>query len=304
MNEFDVHRDDMDLEGTVRPLTDREVEHVLSGRPSGARPEAEALLAFIETLRSSGTGRPPRPDAALTAVFAEGLTADLPPPPAWAVPPDREPPLEARRARTRWSIRSPRILTAVNAMFGTLVGKVVFAAAIAVASIGGAHSAGVIDVPRLPDHWHAVDRANERDGAGADGHHDRGGQVPDRSPAAGPAGDHDGGTEPSGRRTRKRDADGAGDMQYGDGVDGGRVSDRATSGEPRQDGEEFGRSTADEALDGTPAEPHAGDADPGRSGQPQDRAPVREANVRAERASLDLPTAPAGANDARKGPQP
>ncbi len=37
-------------------------------------------------------------------------------------------------------------------------------------------------------------------------------------------------------------------------MDGSDVADRATSGEPQEDGQSFGSSIADEALEGTPAE--------------------------------------------------
>jgi len=295
----------MDPEGALAPLTDREVEGILRGRPPKGRPEVEALLAFVEMLRCSRTDRPARPDAALSAAFAEGLPADLPPPPAWAVPPELEPLSEIGRWPIRWTIGRRRLQTAVNVMLGTMVGKVMFGAAIVTASVGGAHAAGVIDVPRLPDRWHAVERANEWDVGGADQHHGRGGQAPSPSPTAGPAGDHDSEREPGGRNARSRDADQAPDIQPGTGVDGDRASERATNGEPRPDGEELGRRTADEARDGTPGVRSAGGADAGTSGQPQSRgrAPATKANPGAEHAGPDHRPHPRARTMPAKRPQ-
>ncbi|HEX6232410.1 MAG TPA: hypothetical protein VFZ63_04720 [Jiangellaceae bacterium] len=134
--------------------------------------------------------------------------------------------------------RRRSMLTALSSALATLTGKVVLGTAVAAASVGAAHSAGVIDVPGLPDTSPAVESpavdAPGLDGTTA-GDPNPGGTAPDR-----PAG---------------ADGNGAPD---GSGVDGDDVSDRATSGEPQDDGRAFGTSVAEDATDGTAADDRAG----------------------------------------------
>ncbi|HEX6234549.1 MAG TPA: hypothetical protein VFZ63_15590 [Jiangellaceae bacterium] len=125
--------------------------------------------------------------------------------------------------------RRQRMLETLSAFVATLTGKLVLGTAALAASVGGVHAAGVVDVPGLPDRGSAVVDVP----AVVDGPAD----------AADPAG-------------------GRPDVETGQptdpGVDGSSVSDRATSGEPQEDGKAFGTSVADEATDGTPAEGIAG----------------------------------------------
>jgi hypothetical protein len=113
------------------------------------------------------------------------------------------------------------MLETLGAFVATLTGKVVLGTAAVAASVGGAHAAGVVDVPGLPD---------------------RGTVVVD-APAVDEAADQSG-SRPDVETGQPADP----------GVDGSSVSDRATSDEPQDDGKAFGTSVADEATDGTPAE--------------------------------------------------
>jgi hypothetical protein len=205
----------MDSERTRVPLTDADVERVLTGRlPEGAddvRPDVEALQAFVRGLRSSRTHCPPPPDAALTAVFAHGLAADLPPPPEWAAAPDAE----------CLPDRSPRVLAAARAVLGTVTAKVVLGAAFAVVSVSGAYAAGVIEVPRVPDRGHTVDHLSDQDRADT------------RAPVVRrPRTDHTAPDTPSGQH-----------------VDAGRASDRAKRGEPQRAPADRGRRRPEKARE-------------------------------------------------------
>lgn len=125
--------------------------------------------------------------------------------------------------------RRHRMLATLSTVLTTLTGKVVLGTAIAAAGVGAAHSAGVIDVPGLPDTAPAVE-----------------------SPAVEtPASDH--AVDGSG-------GDGAsnGSAPGDPGVDGDEVSDRATSGEPQEDGRDFGTDIAEDATEGTPADGRIG----------------------------------------------
>jgi hypothetical protein len=129
------------------------------------------------------------------------------------------------------------MLEALSAFVATLTGKVVLGTAAVAASVGGAHVGGVIDVPGLPDHAPAT--------------------VVD-APAVDEAEDQ---------------SESRPDVQTGQpndpGVDGSSISERATSGEPQDDGRAFGTSVAEEATEGTPAEDLAGN----RGGVAQDVRP-------------------------------
>lgn len=158
--------------------------------------------------------------------------------------------------------RRRRMLTVLGTALTTLTGKVVLGTAIAAAGVGAAHSSGVVDVPGLPDKAPAVE-----------------------SPAVDtPASDHavdspGGGDAPDGR--------GAGNdsLAPGDaGVDGDEVSDRATSGEPQEDGREFGTSIAEDATSGTPADGAVGGTD---AGQPE--TPAGNADTADEHTPDELP---------------
>lgn len=112
--------------------------------------------------------------------------------------------------------RRRTMLTSLSTFVATLTGKIVLGTAVAAAGVGSAHAAGAVDVPGLPDRPSVVEEAPP--------------DLPDN------AGEPDGGAPDS------------------PGVDGSEVADRATSGEPQEDGQSFGESIADEAVEGTPAE--------------------------------------------------
>jgi hypothetical protein len=131
------------------------------------------------------------------------------------------------------------MLTALSSALATLTGKVVLGTAVAAASVGAAHSAGVVDVPGLPDTTPAVE-SPAVDQPGLNG---------------ATAGDPRSGGSAS-ERPAGADGNGAPDEP---GVDGDDVSDRATSGEPQDDGSAFGTSVAEDATDGIPAEDLTGE---------------------------------------------
>ena len=178
----------------------------------------DRLAAFLHRLgQVDDLPRPRVVRPELTAIFEHGvpaggtspLGADLPKP------------------------RRRRMLTVLSTALTTLTGKVVLGTAIAAAGVGAAHSAGVVDVPGLPEKAPAVE-----------------------SPAVDtPASDHAVDSPGSGGASDSRGAaNGSGDP----GVDGDEVSDRATSGEPQEDGREFGTSIAEDATSGTPADGRVG----------------------------------------------
>lgn len=193
-------------------LDDRTIEQLLAGRPVGERADLQALSSFVDTLRSASTTEPAVVRPELVAVFETGLATDEAP----LIAANEKPILNTPRRR--------RMLETLAAFVATLTGKVVLGTAAVAAGVGGAHAAGVVDVPGLPDRTPPA--------------------VVD-TPAVDDAAD-------------QSDDHGRPDVEIGEsddpGVDGGTVSDRATSGEPQEDGKAFGSSVADEATEGTPAE--------------------------------------------------
>lgn len=161
--------------------------------------------------------------------------------------------------------RRQRMLTALGTFLATLTGKVVLGTAAAAASVGAAHAVGVVDVPGLPDKAAVVELPAEEN-----------------------AGDNG--------------PDGRSDVESGQpsspGVDGGAVSDRATSGEPREDGKAFGTSVAEEAVEGTPAEGRPGSGGAGTDPRPE--APADGTDV----ADEHRPSTPTGGSSVANDPAP
>ncbi|MPZ61277.1 MAG: hypothetical protein GEU93_08270 [Propionibacteriales bacterium] len=221
------HYDELDGHLTDELLDDRIVEQLLAGRLSGERPDLQELSVFVTALHSMPTTLPTVVRPELAAIFETGLApgnGELSP--VVADQPIRQTP------------RSRRMLKALSAFVATLAGKAVLGTATVAVGVGGAHAAGVVDVPGLPD----------------------------RAPATvvdAPADDTD--TPEQGDDRSGRPAD--------PGVDGGSVSERSTSGEPQEDGKAFGTSVAEEATDGTPAEDVANQGDAAQDQQPDTPAP-------------------------------
>lgn len=216
------HYNDLDGHMVNEVLDDRTIEQLLAGRLDRERADLQALSSFITTLRSASTTAPAVVRPELVAIFETGQAAGEVSPKATHQP-------ISRTSRRR------RMLETLSAFVATLTGKVVLGTAAVAASVGGAHAAGVVDVPGLPD---------------------RGTVVVD-APAVDEAADQSG-SSPDVETGQPADP----------GVDGDNVSDRATSGEPQDDGKEFGTSVADEATDGTPAEDLANGGDPAEDRQP------------------------------------
>lgn len=210
-------------------LDDRIVEEVIAGRLVGERADLQALSSFVNALRSMPATMPPVVRPELVTVFETGLSPGDASPAADPVPSSRIP-------------RRRRMLETLSAFVATLAGKVVLGTAAVAASVGGVHAAGVVEVPGLPDRAPAavVDVPAAEDAAGE-------------------------GSERSGGRPEVA----TGQQPDSPGVDGSTISERATSGEPQEDGKAFGTSIADEATEGTPAE-----GLPGNGGDAaQDRQP-------------------------------
>lgn len=142
--------------------------------------------------------------------------------------------------------RRRRMLTVLSTALTTLTGKVVLGTAIAAAGVGAAHSAGVVDVPGLPDNAPALERPAVD------------------TPASDHAVDSPGGDGASDGRGAANDSGAPGDP----GVDGEEVSDRATSGDPQEDGRGFGTSIAEDATSGTAADGRVGGVSTGQQDVP------------------------------------
>jgi hypothetical protein len=188
---------------------------------STTRSAGDRLAAFTHELSQANELAEPRVvRRELAAVFEHGLPDD-----ASAVPAADLPASSRRR----------RVLTTLSGVLATVTGKVVLGTAIAAASVGAAHSTGVVDVPGLPDMAPAVESPDV--------------ELPDQANNDHPESDVQSGTTGS---------------PESPGVDGTEVSDRATSGEPQEDGKAFGTSIADEATEGTPAEGKVGGSSSGK----------------------------------------
>ncbi len=208
-------------------------------------PSAEDRLAAFtrELSQASDLAEPKVVRHELATVFEHGVPNDV------STVPGADLPTYSRRRR---------MLTTLSGVLATLTGKVVLGTAVAAASVGAAHSAGVVDIPGLPDT--AVEAPDV--------------ELPDE------AGEH--GSDSDG------DQPGTTGAPDSPGVDGSDVADRATSGEPTEDGKEFGTSIADEATEGTPAEDRPGGADSGQT----------ESTPGSETADEQTPDeTPAGEND-------
>jgi len=182
----------------------------------------------------------------LAAVFEHGVPNDVGTVPAADLP---------TRSRRK------RVLTTLSGVLATITGKVVLGTAVAAASVGAVHTAGVVDVPGLPDTAPAVE-SPDVDAPGPDHAND----------------------EKSGG------VSGTTGTPDSPGVDGGDVSDRATSGEPQEDGKAFGKSIAEEATEGTPAEGKVG----GSESRPD--VPAGGTDTAHEHMPDDTPSPPAPAD--------
>jgi hypothetical protein len=206
-------------------LDDRTVEELLAGRLPGERADLQVLALFVTSMRSLPATEPAVVRPELAAIFDTGLASgngDVSP-----ATTDHPIPHTSRRRR---------MLETLSAFLVTLTGKVVLGTAAVAASVGGAHAAGAVDVPGLPDRAPAVVEAPAVEDAAEQS--DNRPEVESGQPEA-------------------------------PGVDGTSVSERATDGEPQEDGKAFGTSVAEEAVEGTPAEGLP--ADRGEAGQ--DRQP-------------------------------
>jgi len=140
MTTDDVHGDDM-----AHPeLSDEQLAALLDGNsdaPAG-HPVADAIIRARQQLEAEPA---PTPGAALSEFLGVGRVA--PPIPQSVA----DGALLEFPPETDDSPRRTPVLTSLSAFIGTLTGKLLVSSTIAAASVGGAHAAGVVDIPGLPD---------------------------------------------------------------------------------------------------------------------------------------------------------
>ena len=273
MSDFDVHPDDMN---DPWDLDERAVEDVLAGRAPRGRDDLDHLAAAVRDVRAEAVAHPPRVDAQLAHAFAHGMDAAEPAdePAAALAPAAGEP---ATGTPHPWigglRRRSRRMVAMLSTLLGSVVAKVALGTAAAVAGVGGAHAAGVVDVPGLPD---------RAEGAVA-GEQVEVEEEAEAEEAEDVENDETEGTEPEDAEADTDDVateeEGNGDAENGDaepGVDGEEVSDWASNPDehedvpdPRDGGPDFGQHVRDQAIEGTPAE----DVVPDDAGPPEGAGP-------------------------------
>ena len=206
---------------------DDTIENILAGRPAAGQ---EPLASFVTDVRTAAEGPLPEASAALTAVFAEGLSIEV------------QAPVHLAPAPKRRTKRMIELLLAKLAAAG-LVAKAGLAAGALTLGATAAAATGAVDLPDLPggsSDEHRVD-ANHRGGVN---------EVEEADVA--------------------EDEDAGNEAETPEQADFGKsVSDRATSGEPQEDGRSFGESVSTEAQQRAatqgqrPAETPTADNNPG-----------------------------------------
>jgi hypothetical protein len=219
---MDVDRNDDDLD-------DETVEQLLRGTYRGDDADLERLASLVGEFRTEvDTHAPAIPSAELTAIFTTGEVPGRPERPRMITP------------LTPMSVWR-RVGARASAVMATVAGKILVGTVAVAAGIGGAHSTGAVDVPGLPDRPPPVKEDAPpvddppTDGGAEDGQSDDSAEHADNEPPL-----------------ERIDTNAEPDPVNLPGVDGRTVSDRATSGEPTEDGRDFGQTIADEATDGTP----------------------------------------------------
>lgn len=175
------------------------------------------------------------------------------------------------------------MLNTISAFVATVAGKAVLTTAAVAVGVGGVHATGVVDVPGLPDPAPSVDV----DAPAVD-------DVPRQD-------DHGQSDTDTAQTDRP-------------GVDGDDISDRAQSGEPQENGREFGGSVADEAREGTPAEDRPRNqgadsderrpSDPPAGGDPDVPSPGEPGNSAGDDSAPVSPNAPDAADEDRSDDPP
>jgi hypothetical protein len=220
-------------------------DDLLAGRYAGNSDELQEFAAWLNQLRGATAGQlsVPQPSSELQHLFDTGEFPQG----------SRRVRREAARVASRRRL-TRRTLTGTSALAVTLAGKTLIGAVAVAAGLGGAHATGVVDIPGLPDRVPPAVEAPPVDVPPADA------PPADVPPAdAPPADDSD-----DDQSTTNSDGETGADADR-PGVDGDNVSDRATSGEPAEDGKSFGKSVSEEAVDGT-----SGEGRPGNRGSAAD----------------------------------
>jgi hypothetical protein len=114
-------------------LTDAQIDALVDGQPLDGTPTA--FGDFVSAIRAESAATPPvQPGNDLADFFARvELTVSTP------------------VALSAGPSRGKRMFAVVSAFVATATGKLVLGTALAAATVGGAHAAGVVDVPLLPD---------------------------------------------------------------------------------------------------------------------------------------------------------
>ena len=138
--------------GDMEPnhLSDEQIEGLLAGLSTTSAEEPIAL--FVEELRETLTtqgGTQPTP--ALAEYLGVTPAGVMFPPDTHRVDEIEIVDLRATSAPSRKKHKMFTSFTSFTAFAGTAVGKIAFGTAVAAASVAGAHSVGIVDVPILPD---------------------------------------------------------------------------------------------------------------------------------------------------------
>jgi hypothetical protein len=141
MTTDDVHGDDMPHD----ELSDEQLAGLLDGGSTDAdgHPVADALL---RARRELGAEPAPAPGAALSEFLGVGRVTDPIPPSAFA----DDDVIDVTHESDSAPRRTP-VLASLSTFLGTLAGKLLVGTTVAAASVTGAHAAGVVDVPGLPE---------------------------------------------------------------------------------------------------------------------------------------------------------
>ena len=144
MNDYSDSWDEMHDDS----LSPEETERLISG--TSDRPELADLAALMASVRAlpKASGTP-----AVSAALSEFVGVDLTPTPEPVVLLDTEVAevMDVLTSPQAEPVRRNTMIGQLAALVGTLGGKVAVCTTVAVASVGGAHATGAIDVPFLPD---------------------------------------------------------------------------------------------------------------------------------------------------------
>ena len=220
-------------------LTDEAIEQILAGRPA---PGNEALASFVDEVRATAASPLPEASAALTAIFAEGLSTET-----------TTSSVQTAGIPKRRTKRMIEVLLAKLAAAGLVAKAGLAAGALTLGATAAAATGALPDAAQDPvaDGVERVIGMDIPGGSQADAHRQDGDHRDDDA------------------EVEEADVEGN-EAETPDQADFGKsVSDRATSGEPQEDGRSFGESVSTEAQQRAatqgqrPAETPTADNNPG-----------------------------------------